>query len=298
MENIAKLNTEQRNPLTSDIDKLTTLEMVQLINSEDKKVADAIENILPDIAKAIDIIYNRLKNGGRLIYIGAGTSGRIGLMDAAECPPTFGVDPNMVIALIAGGAVDKPIEGAEDNKEAGVLHVKNINISNKDVLVGIAASGRTPYVIGAMEYAKSISCFTIALACVNNPQISNHADISLTPIPGPEVITGSTRLKSGTAQKMVINMLSTGAMIKLGKTYGNLMVDVKASNKKLISRAINIVCMATGINEVKAQETLNCCEFSAKHAILMILADIDFPKSKDILNKCEGHIHLALKYLR
>ena len=300
MVDIRRLDTEQRNPSTNDIDKLNTLQIVQLINGEDKKVAESIAVILPAVAAAIDAIYERLKGGGRLIYVGAGTSGRLGLLDAVECPPTFSVDYDMVIALLAGGpeAFIKAKEGAEDSLELGAEDLKAINFSAKDALVGIAASGRTPYVIGAMQYARSVGGFTVGLSCTRNSEISKVADIDISPQPGPEVITGSTRMKSGTAQKMVLNMLTTVSMIKLGKTYGNLMVDLKATNEKLVSRAVNIVCMATGVSEERAEEELKKCEFSAKNAILMILANVDFATSKEALCKFDGRIYLALDYLK
>ncbi|MCL1786404.1 MAG: N-acetylmuramic acid 6-phosphate etherase [Defluviitaleaceae bacterium] len=299
MVNISTLDTEQRNPNTNDIDKLSTLEIVQLINSEDKKVADAVEAVLPSIAIAIDEIYEKLKNGGRLFYCGAGTSGRLGLLDAVECPPTFSVDYNMVIALLAGGpeAFVKAKEGAEDSKELGAEDLMAVNFSHKDALVGIAASGRTPYVIGAIEYARSVGGITIALACTRHSEIAAAADIEIAPTPGPEVITGSTRMKSGTAQKMVLNMLSTVAMIKLGKTYGNLMVDLKATNEKLVSRAVNIVCMATGVEETRAEAVLKACDFAAKNAILMILANVDCKTAKEALDMFDGRIYLALEHL-
>jgi len=300
MVDIRSLDTEQRNPNTNDIDKLNTLQIVQLINSEDKKVAESIEAVLPAVASAIDAIYERLRHGGRLIYAGAGTSGRLGLLDAVECPPTFSVDYDMVIALLAGGpeAFIKAKEGAEDSLELGAEDLKAINFTSKDVLVGIAASGRTPYVIGAMQYAQEVGGFTVGLSCTRDSEISHVAHIDISPQPGPEVITGSTRMKSGTAQKMVLNMLTTVAMIKLGKTYGNLMVDLKATNEKLVSRAVNIVCMATGVQEAHAKAELEKCEYSAKNAILMILANVDYAKSKEALCKFDGRIYLALDYLK
>ena len=297
---ISKLATEQPNTNTKNIDKLDTLGVVSLINNEDKNVATAIEAALPTIASAIDIIYERLKNGGRLIYVGAGTSGRIGLLDAVECPPTFGVDYDMVMALLAGGndAFVKAIEGAEDNEALGAEDLKDINFTKKDVVVGIAASGRTPYVIGALKYAQSVNATTIALACTAQSEIAQFADIDLAIEPGPEVITGSTRMKSGTVQKMVLNMLSTVSMIKLGKTYGNLMVDLKATNEKLVSRATRIVCMATDVSEDTALATLQQCDFSAKNAILMILANIDYETSKEALLKSDDKIYTALNCLK
>ncbi|MCL2287556.1 MAG: N-acetylmuramic acid 6-phosphate etherase [Firmicutes bacterium] len=297
MINISALDTEQRNPNTLDIDKLSTMEMVRLINDEDKKVAASVEAVLPEISSAVDAIFEKLKSGGRLIYAGAGTSGRLGLLDAAECPPTFSVDYDMVVALLAGGpeAFIKAKEGAEDSRELGASDLAAINFCAKDALVGIAASGRTPYVIGAMEYARSVGGFVAALSCTQNAEISNYADVNIAPLPGPEVITGSTRLKSGTAQKMVLNMLSTAVMIKLGKTYGNLMVDLKATNGKLVSRALNIVCMATGVDKERALGVLEACEFSAKTAIVMILGNWGFEKAKDVLDKADGVVYKALE---
>jgi len=272
--NLSTIDTERRNQNTQNIDRLDTLGIVQLINDEDQKVAQSIRACLPAISSAIDAIYDRVRAGGRLVYIGAGTSGRLGVLDAAECPPTFGVEPDVVMALIAGGeaAFVHAIEGAEDDEELGKTDLAAIDFSSEDVLVGIAASGRTPYVKGALQYARSVGAPTIALSCSQNSEIAKYADIDIALQPGAEVITGSTRMKSGTAQKMVLNMLSTVTMIKLGKTYGNLMVDVKATNQKLVARAQNIVCQATGVSEEKALQTLNLCNFSAKNAILMILA--------------------------
>jgi len=299
MVDITRLDTEQRNPNTGNIDKLGTLEMVKLINNEDQKVALSVEAVLPAIACAVDAIYERLRDGGRLIYVGAGTSGRLGLLDAAECPPTFSVEHDMVIALLAGGpaAFMKAIEGAEDSRELGANDLIATGFTAKDALVGIAASGRTPYVIGALEYARSVGGFTIGLSCTQNSEIAQVADVDISPQPGPEVITGSTRMKSGTAQKMVLNMLTTAAMIKLGKTYGNLMVDLKATNEKLVCRAANIVCTATGVSEERAKEELAKSEFSAKNAILMILANVDYATSREALNLHDGRIYMALDYL-
>lgn len=299
MIDLSEISTEKQNEQTTHIDTLSTLDMVRLINSEDKKVAIAVESELENVAKAVDVIYKVLHGGGRLIYCGCGTSGRIGVLDSVECPPTFGTDYEMVQALIAGGdnAFIKAVEGAEDNKEMGVEDLKRINFNNSDVLVGIAASGRTPYVIGAMEYAKSLSAPVIAVACSSPSQMEQLADISIVPKVGPEVITGSTRLKSGTAQKMVLNMLSTGSMIKLGKVYGNLMVDVKASNEKLIERCSRIVCLATGKTNHEAKEALAQCNYSAKVAIVMLLANTSAKDAAETLENVDGRIHLALKAL-
>lgn len=297
--NLSTIDTERRNQNTQNIDRLDTLGIVQLINDEDQKVAQSIRACLPAISSAIDAIYDRVRAGGRLVYIGAGTSGRLGVLDAAECPPTFGVEPDVVMALIAGGeaAFVHAIEGAEDDEELGKTDLAAIDFSSKDVLVGIAASGRTPYVKGALQYARSVGAPTIALSCSQNSEIAKYADIDIALQPGAEVITGSTRMKSGTAQKMVLNMLSTVTMIKLGKTYGNLMVDVKATNQKLVARAQNIVCQATGVSEEKALQTLNLCNFSAKNAILMILANVDHETAQTALSKFEGRIYLALNHL-
>ena len=238
MVELKKIATEQRNPDTMNIDALSTLDMVKLNNREDHNVAQAVGQVTDKIAQAVDVIADRLSRGGRLIYCGAGTSGRLGVLDAVECPPTYSTEPEMVQGLIAGGypAIFKAVEGAEDSKELGVQDLKNIAFSAGDVLVGIAASGRTPYVLGAMAYAKELGAVTVSVTCCPGSALDAFADIGIAPAPGPEVVTGSTRMKSGTAQKMVLNMLSTGAMIKLGKVYGNLMVDVKPSNEKLIRR--------------------------------------------------------------
>ena len=270
---LSKLNTEQRNPNTYNIDKLDTLSMLQIINDEDKKVAQAVEAELSNIAAAVDLIVPKLRANGRMFYIGAGTSGRLGVLDASECPPTFGVSPHMIQGLIAGGAkaLISSIEGAEDNMSRAVSDLQERNLTADDVLVGIAASGRTPYVVSALEYANSINTSTIAISCVKNSQIAKIANIAITPITGAEVITGSTRLKAGTATKFVLNMLTTAAMIKLGKVYSNLMVDVQATNEKLKARAVKIVVEATGCSNETAVEALSSAKGSAKMAIYLIL---------------------------
>ncbi|HBX49387.1 MAG TPA: N-acetylmuramic acid 6-phosphate etherase, partial [Clostridiaceae bacterium] len=243
LENLSQLVTEERNPDTLNLDKLETVDMLKLINNEDKKVAFAVEKSLSDIAKAVDVIAENMKKGGRLFYIGAGTSGRLGIVDASECPPTFGVDAELVQGLIAGGhdAIFKSVEGAEDNDELGKKDLIDKNLKPFDVVCGIAASGRTPYVLGGMRYAKEIGCPTISVTMNPNSEMAKVADYPISVVVGPEVLMGSTRMKAGTAQKMVLNMLSTGAMVKLGKVYSNLMVDVKASNEKLVARAKRIV---------------------------------------------------------
>lgn len=286
------IQTEQRNEHTAHIDEVSTEEIVKLINLEDQKVAGAVEAVLPQVAAAAEIIYKKLRDGGRLVYSGCGTSGRLGVLDAAECPPTYGTDPKMVVALIAGGkpAFTKAVEGAEDNRALGREDLEKIGFSRNDVLVGIAASGRTPYVLGAMEYAHSVGAPVIALTCCPGSQVDRLADIGIAPSPGPEVIAGSTRMKSGTAQKMVLNMLSTTVMIKLGKVYGNLMVDVKASNKKLIGRAVSIVATAAGVTREEAHATLAECGFSSKTAIVMLECGMDAQKAADALEESGGRI--------
>jgi len=269
----SKLTTEQRNAASANIDKVSTLEMVKIINDEDKKIAAAVEKVLPQIARAIDIIAEKIGNGGRLFYIGAGTSGRLGVLDASECPPTFGVANDLVQGIIAGGnyALTNAVEGAEDDKNLAVKDLAEKNFGAADILVGIAASGRTPYVISAIDYAKKIGAVTLGVSCVENSALAKIVDIDITPVTGAEVVTGSTRMKAGTATKMVLNMLTTGAMIKLGKVYGNLMVDVHATNEKLRDRAKRIVIAATGCDEVTAVEMLKKFNGSAKSAIDFLL---------------------------
>ena len=296
MVELSKIATEQRNPNTMHIDELSTEEMVKLINREDHRVAEAVGLVTGQIAKAVDLIAAHLKNGGRLIYCGAGTSGRLGILDAVECPPTYSTDPEMVQALMAGGyeAIFKAVEGAEDSKPLGVEDMKKISFTSKEVLVGIAASGRTPYVLGCMEYAKELGAPTIAVTCCPGSVLDSFADIGIAPCPGPEVITGSTRMKSGTAQKMVLNMLSTGTMIKLGKVYGNLMVDVKPSNEKLIRRCVSIVRAAAECDEQTAAAALESCGYRPKTAIVMILRGVDAATAMELIEKADGRIAGAL----
>ncbi len=287
-----KLDTERTNPASAAIDSASTEEIVRIINNEDKKVALAVEKVLPEIARAVDIIYDRIRNGGRLIYCGCGTSGRLGILDAVECPPTYGVSPDLVVGLMAGGesAFVRAVEGAEDNYEQGAEDLRGLNFSADDALVGIAASGRTPYVIGAMDYAAALGAPVIALTCCSDSELSRHAMLTIAPLCGAEVVTGSTRMKSGTAQKMVLNMLSTSVMIKLGKVYGNLMVDVKATNAKLVERAVRIVRSATGADDAAARETLGKCGSSCKIAIVMLLCSMTAEEAREALEKAEGHI--------
>ena len=297
MVELKKIATEQRNPNTMNIDTLSTLDMVKLINQEDHRVAEAVAEVTDKIAQAIDVIADRLSKGGRLIYCGAGTSGRLGILDAVECPPTYSTEPEMVQALMAGGypAIFKAVEGAEDSKELGVQDMKGIHFAAGDVLVGIAASGRTPYVLGCMEYAKELGVPTVSVTCCPGSVLDNFADIGIAPCPGPEVITGSTRMKSGTAQKMVLNMLSTGTMIKLGKVYGNLMVDVKPSNEKLVRRCVTIVCNATGCDDDTATAALEACEYRPKTAIVMVLCGVSAEEAKAMLAKADGRVAKVLE---
>ena len=297
---LEKLTTESRNQNTLDIDKVSTLEMVKKINDEDKKVALAVEEELPKIAEAIDGIVNRMHKGGRLIYIGAGTSGRLGILDASECPPTYGVSEELVQGLIAGGkeAIFRAKEGAEDSKELAVEDLKNKSLNENDIVVGLAASGRTPYVIGGLEYGNEIGALTVSITCNANSEVAKAAKISIAPVVGPEVVTGSTRLKSGTAQKLVLNMLSTGTMIKLGKVYGNLMVDVRATNEKLVERAKRIVCEATGITREESEKILEETNFDVKLSIFMILSKLNKDEAKKVLYENKGYIAEALKSIK
>ena len=297
LQTLSTLITEQRNPNSMHVDSLSALEIVQLMNEEDKQVPLAIEKCLPQIAQAVECIVAAFQQGGRLVYIGAGTSGRLGVLDASECPPTFGVSPEMVKGIIAGGerALRHPIEGAEDSKEQAVVDLQTIQFSSKDVLVGIAASGRTPYVIGALEYAKSLGSVTVSIASNPNSAMANIVDIAIDTVVGAEVLTGSSRLKSGTAQKLVLNMLTTASMILMGKCYQNLMVDVQASNEKLKARAIRIVMQATDCDKALAEETLKQADQNAKLAIMMILSGLDRAQAEALLEKHHGKLQLALK---
>ena len=297
LQTLSTLITEQRNPNSMHVDSLSALEIVQLMNDEDKQVPLAIEKCLPQIAQAVERIVAAFQQGGRLVYIGAGTSGRLGVLDASECPPTFGVSPEMVKGIIAGGerALRHPIEGAEDSKMQAVVDLQTIQFSSKDVLVGIAASGRTPYVIGALEYAKSLGSVTVSIASNPNSAMANIVDIAIDTVVGPEVLTGSSRLKSGTAQKLVLNMLTTASMILMGKCYQNLMVDVQASNEKLKARAIRIVMQATDCDKALAEETLKQADQNAKLAIMMILSGLDRAQAEALLEKHQGKLQLALK---
>lgn len=293
---LSNLVTESRNHHSEHIDTLSTLEMLKVINNEDKKVPFAVEATLPHIARLVDKVVTAFSQGGRLIYCGAGTSGRLGILDASECPPTYGIPHDMVIGLIAGGhkAILQAVENAEDNVQFGAEDLRQLNFNAKDVLVGIAASGRTPYVIGALEYARSLGAVTGAISCNPDSPIAQRADIAITPIVGPEVVTGSSRMKAGTAQKLVLNMITTGAMIKMGKVFGNLMVDVEATNAKLIERQIRIVMQATECERATAEQALAQCQRHCKTGILMILAGVDAQQATQLLAQNKGFIRQAL----
>lgn len=299
MVQLKTILTEQRNPATLEIDRADTAEILRLMNAEDQKVALAVQRVLPQITRAVDLIYRQVREGGRLVYCGCGTSGRLGVLDASECPPTFGVEPGRVVGVIAGGqnALQNAVEGAEDDAAAGEADLRALDFCAKDVLVGIAASGRTPYVLGAMAYARSLGAPVIGLTCCPGSEIDTAADVGIAPQPGPEVVTGSTRLKSGTAQKLVLNMLSTATMIKMGKVYSNLMVDVCASNQKLVARAVSIVRSAAGVDEAAARSALQEAGFSCKTAIVMLLCGVGAEQARAMLDGMGGHVSDAIRSL-
>ncbi|MCF5728550.1 N-acetylmuramic acid 6-phosphate etherase [Aeromonas veronii] len=289
---LSSMITETRNPASIEIDQLPTLDMLRIINQEDQHVAVAVSQLLPEIAKAVDAIAAAFGKGGRLIYIGAGTSGRLGILDASECPPTYGVSAELVIGLIAGGhkAILQAVENAEDDAELGANDLKNIHFSANDVLVGIAASGRTPYVLGAMQYARSLGATVCSISCNPGSPLAKVADISMVAVVGPEIVTGSSRMKAGTAQKLILNMLSTGAMIRTGKVYGNLMVDVEATNAKLVERQKRIVMEATECDRGAAEQALAAADNHCKTAIVMILANISASEARERLKSSGGFI--------
>lgn len=293
---LSQMVTESRNPASAEIDTLSTLEMLQVINQEDQKVALAVSKVIPQIAQAVDAITNAFATGGRLIYMGAGTSGRLGILDASECPPTYGSNPDMVVGLIAGGhkAILKAVENAEDSRDLAQQDLRELQLNERDVVVGIAASGRTPYVLGGLEYATQIKATTVSIACNPSSPMASAADIAILPVVGAEVVTGSSRMKAGTAQKLVLNMLTSGAMIRSGKVFGNLMVDVEATNAKLIQRQTNIVVEATGVTSEEAERALTQCERHCKTAILMILSGLNAKQAKERLKRHNGFIRAAL----
>ena len=296
LQQLNQLITEQRNPNSMQLDSLSAQELVALINREDQQVALAVEKCLPQIASAVEKIVTAFERGGRLVYVGAGTSGRLGVLDASECPPTYGVKPEMVVGLIAGGdhALRHPIEGAEDNVQQGQADLEEIDFSARDVLVGIAASGRTPYVLGALNYAKQLGATTVSIASNPNSKMAEVADIAIETVVGPEVLTGSSRMKSGTAQKLVLNMLTTASMVLIGKCYQNLMVDVQASNEKLKARALKIVMEATECDNEAAANVLTKANGQVKLAILMQLSGLDALEAQSLLDKSNGKLRQAL----
>ena len=291
------ITTESRNPASERIDTLSPLEIVRLMNAEDARVPDAIGREAPAIAQAIEVIADWMRRGGRLIYMGAGTSGRLGVLDAAECPPTFSTPPELVLGLIAGGyaALTRAVEGAEDHPEFAVEDLQRANLTAADVVVGIATSGRTPYVIGGLRYAREVGAYAIGLACNDGSALTDVADLMITPVVGPEVVSGSTRLKAGTATKLVLNMLTTGTMVQLGKTYGNLMVDLKATNTKLIQRTRRIVAELTGITEDEAEGLLRQCDGELKTAVVMHRHALSAEEARSLLRNARGQLRQALE---
>jgi N-acetylmuramic acid 6-phosphate etherase len=296
MSTLAHLTTEGRNPASEAIDRMSALEIVRLINAEDATVAAAVAREAEAIGRAIEVIADRLHAGGRLVYAGAGTSGRLGVLDATECPPTFNTPPGQVIGLIAGGphAMTRSVEGAEDRPELAAEDLKSIGLTARDVFVGIATSGRTPYVLGGLAYAKAQGAYAIGVACNRDASLIPYADLAITPIVGPEVVSGSTRMKAGTATKMVLNMLSTGAMVLLGKTYGNLMVDLQATNSKLVERSRRIVAELAGRSPDEAERALSQCDGEVKTAIVVLRCSIPAEEARARLRRAGGHLRRAL----
>ncbi|AKH90281.1 N-acetylmuramic acid 6-phosphate etherase [Edwardsiella tarda] len=294
--NLNQMVTESRNPASAAIDTLSTLAMLRVINAEDQRVAPAVEATLPQVAELVDKVVEAFAQGGRLIYCGAGTSGRLGILDASECPPTYGTPAQQVVGLIAGGhpAILAAVENAEDDRDQGAQDLRDLHFTSRDVLVGIAASGRTPYVLGAMVYAKQQGATVAAIVCNPGSEMSLAADIAIEPVVGAEVVTGSSRMKAGTAQKLVLNMITTGAMIRSGKVYGNLMVDVAATNAKLLQRQVNIVMAATECDLHQAEAALNACDRHCKTAILMLLSGVSAEEARAMLARHHGFIRQAL----
>lgn len=291
------MTTEQPNPLSADIDALPTEQMLAVINLADAEIAGAVQRELPAIARAVDAIAERLRHGGRLFYTGAGTSGRLGVLDASECPPTFNTPPDLVQGLIAGGdrALRHPIERAEDDPQAGVADLQARNLAAGDALVGIAASGRTPYVLGGIAYARQLGALTVGLSCAAGSQLAGAAEIAITPVPGPEVITGSTRMRAGTATKMALNMISTGVMIRLGYVYGNLMVNMQPTNEKLLDRAQRIVASISGASYEEAGKLLDAALGSVRIAVLMGKLGLDAGAAQARLDRARGNLRQALE---
>lgn len=289
--------TESSNPLTRELDAMSVTDILRVMNDEDAGVAAAVAVAIPQIVRAVDLAVAALSAGGRLVYLGAGTSGRLGVLDAAECPPTFGTDPAQVVGLLAGGpeAMFRAVEGAEDSRQLGADDLAAIGLTDRDVVVGLAASGRTPYVLGGLDHARGVGAATVAVSCTPNAQISGHADVAIEVDNGPEVLTGSTRLKAGTSQKLVLNMISTATMVRLGKVYGNLMVDVRPSNEKLVARAVRIVRAATDCDEPTARQALDEAEGHAKTAIVAILCGVDAATARERLSAGSGFVREAVR---
>ena len=295
--NLKNMSTETRNQNTMNLDIMSPLEVVTVMNQEDAKVPEAIKPALPNIAQCVTWAISSIEAGGRIVYMGAGTSGRLGVLDAVECPPTFGVAPEVVVGLIAGGekAFVKAVEGAEDSRELGRQDLIDINLEARDIVIGIAASGRTPYVLGGLAYAQEVGCHTVGISCNPGSAVGAAAELAIEVVPGPECLTGSTRLKSGTCQKLILNMISTATMVGCGKAYQNLMVDVMQTNEKLVVRAQNIVMEATGCDRETAAEKIAVAGGNAKTAITMILADCGLEEAKARLEKAKGHVREAIK---
>lgn len=291
------LTTEAVNPASAALDELSPLEIVRLMNAEDAKTIQAVEAASEPIAEAIRLATNSLRAGGRIIYVGAGTSGRLGVLDAAECPPTFNSDPRQVVGLIAGGsaALVRAIEGAEDDRSQGATDLAALDLQSVDLVVGIATSGRTPYVLGAVEYARSVGAKTVGLACNENAEVTAMADVGITLLVGPEVLSGSTRLKAGTATKLALNMISTGAMVGIGKTYGNLMVDLRATNEKLRARTVRIVSRLTGLSPAEAKEKLDRCDGELKTAVVAAKRNVEPAVARRFLEQAGGRLRAALE---
>lgn len=293
---LENLTTEQRNPASDRIDAMSSLEIVQLMNAQDASVAAAVAKEAETIAAAVDLVADAFRRGGRLVYIGAGTSGRLGVLDASECPPTFNSPPEQVVGLIAGGkvALTNAVEGAEDHPEFAIADLQELELDQKDVLVGIATSGRTPYVIAALKYARAQGAAAIAFTCNQENQLADVADLTICPVVGPEVVTGSTRLKAGTATKMVLNMLTTGAMVRTGKTYGNLMVDLRATNEKLVDRSIRILMAFTDLSRAAAESVLEDCHGELKTAIVSVKRNVSAETAEKLLKQAGGHLRQVL----
>ncbi len=295
--NLTALATEKRNPHTMNLDEMKPGEIIMIMNREDRKAVDAVEHILPKVEKVISYTVASLKKGGRIIYIGAGTSGRLGVLDAVECPPTFGVSDQVVVGVLAGGAGAflKAVEGAEDDKEAGAADLQNLKLEERDTVIGLTASGRTPYVIGALAYAESMNCRTAAISCNLDAEVSKFADVAIEVETGPEILSGSTRLKAGTAEKLILNMISTVSMIETGKVYKNLMVDVRQTNEKLMVRAENIVMQAVDCRREEAKKALAEADGEAKTAILKLLLRVDAETAREMLEQSGGRIKSVMR---